>query len=88
MVQSIIIFDNTNSGRNEEDAVIKKVNRLLVVVVIAAASVIEVDCTQSENGNFRTDGSERSMESTVGKDGISTTNKSNTVSTGGEEGIK
>ena len=48
MIQSIIIFNDTNSGKDEEDAMIKKVNKLLVIVIIAVASIIEVGCTQSK----------------------------------------
>ena len=88
MIQSIIIFNDTNSGKDEEDAMIKKVNKLLVIVIIAVASIIEVGCTQSKNDNFKTGGSEQSMESTVDEGEISITNESDTISTGGEEGIE
>lgn len=67
---------------------IKKVNKLLVIVIIAVASIIEVGCTQSKNDNFKTGGSEQSMESTVDEGEISITNESDTISTGGEEGIE
>ena len=66
---------------------IRKVNKLLVIVIIAVASIIEVGCIQSKNDNFKTGGSEQSMESTVDEGEISITNKSDTISTGGEEGI-
>ena len=88
MIQSIIIFNDTNSGKDEEDAMIKKVNKLLVIVIIAVASIIEVGCTQSKNDNFKTGGSEQSMESTVDEGEISITNESDTISSGGEEGIE
>lgn len=67
---------------------IKKVNKLLVIVIIAVASIIEVGCTQSKNDNFKTGGSEQSMESTVDEGEISITNGSDIISTGGEEGIE
>ena len=85
MIQSIIIFNDTNSGKDEEDAMIKKVNKLLVIVIIAVASIIEVGCTQSKNDNFKTGGSEQSMESTVDEGEISITNESDTISTGGRK---
>ena len=55
---------------------IRKVNKLLVIVIIAVASIIEVGCIQSKNDNFKTGGSEQSMESTVDEGEISITNKS------------
>lgn len=65
----------------------KKVNKLLLIVIIAVASIIEVGCTQSKNDNFKTGGSEQSVESTADKGEISITKESETISTGGEEGI-
>lgn len=41
-----------------------------------------------KNDNFKTGGSEQSMESTVDEGEISITNESDTISTGGEEGIE
>lgn len=64
---------------------IKKVNKLLVIVIIAVAGIIEVGCTQSKNDNFKTGGSEQSMECTLDEGKISITNESDTISTGREE---